>query len=680
MAASAMHMTTMELVHGHSPALQQTQSLGSRVGISGKLTVGLQSAVSALRATAEADDVLYKKARVYMRCRPKRVLFNVNHHLYHSGKLEEDVKRLKNDHYEEVVPPASVIWGERFDQDVLQSSKTLNEDNFWTFVHSVAWRKFSSIRVTEGALLDSLLFAYNSLVRDGKLYSYVTDVYQNNSADDKGEQETIKITFTYYAPSLKALDDVIYRHQGSRVSIDALAQQNDNSPSKLDINPGSPDITLDFAWSPDDQGGHRTPGSMPHATPVNPPNSPTPSASPTQTLLKKRKDQLQIGSRRGDVVKYPSSYYSLPLVLRNRFTLGLKPKGDDRMAIEGKSLQCRKDKNCQYTPFSEVYFTQDYARKTFGYKSSLQAVRSSLGNRSNTVILPLITPTPARQDEVYTAFGKSGDNSSPLQGCLASPSKLRKEKERHRSEQDSPSPSPRPRPESKRQLTFSPNLEYINMVQRVTPGPFTPKLPANNAFDTKKLFINWSLEKIRQARGRRRGKKRYKAKPTPKDVLKTLAMQDTDKDYLLGKFLADQPEGSSLTVADKHDEQCPLHEIKDICCEQCLRQITRPASPSPIVTKHTDVRKLRFASAAGGSKVPGWAAAGTSPVFPVGFADSMPDFRHGCYMSTLDFIIRKEQVTTSKAFVTVTSLTINKIPDGGFMKWQYLTDETMLDK
>lgn len=96
-----------------------------------RLITGLQSAASAVRAAAEADNVLFKKARVFMKYRPKakRVLFNISHRLYQSGNLEDDMKQLKADRYEGVVPPASLIWGERFDQQVLQSSKTLNEGN-----------------------------------------------------------------------------------------------------------------------------------------------------------------------------------------------------------------------------------------------------------------------------------------------------------------------------------------------------------------------------------------------------------------------------------------------------------------------------------------------------------------------------------------------------------------------
>ncbi|XP_041473708.1 uncharacterized protein LOC121422617 [Lytechinus variegatus] len=653
-------------------SLQQTQTIPN--DRERRLITGLQSAASAVRSAAEADKILFKKARVFMKCRPqiKQVLFNISHQLYQSGNLEEDVKQLKCDHYEGAVPPASLIWGERFDQDVLQSSKSLNEDNFWTFVHSVAWRKFSSIRVTHGALLDSLLYSYYSLVQDGKLYSFTTEVFQKNDptvhqrmADKKNDGAPMKITFTYYAPSLQALSEIIYHHQGSKVSLETLAQQNE-SPEKQP--PASPNGSLDFAWSAEPKESN---ASIIHATPINPPNSPTPSRSPTEMMLKKRKDESLLGGLRNPIVKYPSSYYSLPLVLRNRFTLGLKQKGDDGMAIEGKHLQCHQEDNGQYSPCSQVYFTRE-SNRTQGYKSSLQAVRASYCPQSQSVRLPSLTPSPTRKDAEKSTPETRRKSSSPLHSCLATPNHRTKDKERNSPDQESPTSM---RPDSKRTLTFSPNLEYINVVRRVTPEPISPTKPQGNAtFDTSKLYINWSLDKMR--RERRIGKYRRKTGPSQKALFKKLQKQETDKDYVLGKFLADHP--LKVTRADgEGNDNCPLHvEQEDIQCEKCLRHGSQEPRPLTIITNHSNIRKLRFSSV-GSEKQAGVSSAIPRPS---GYADTVEEFRNGCYRSTKQFIIRKEQVTTSEPFVTVTSLTINKIPREGFETWQYATADAMLDK
>ncbi|XP_072168123.1 uncharacterized protein [Diadema setosum] len=640
-------------------------------------------------------EVLYKKACVYLRSRPKRVMFSVNHKLYQTGNLEDDLKRLKNDRYKGVAPPASLVWGERFDMDDLQSSKTLNEENFWPFVHSVAWRKFSSIRVTEGALLDSLLFAYYSLLTERKVFSFVTDVYRRNvattpstrpkNADDKDGAETVKITFTYYAASLQELSDVIYRHHGSNVGINTLAEKNE---SYLKLTGESPDTPLDFGWTPDQRqtalgDSSRMTRATP-ATPVNPPNSPTPSLVPTQTMLKRRKELSLQGSPRNVAPKYPSSYYSLPLVLRNRFTLGIKSYDDDEMTVEGKCLQ-RRRASTQCMPCSAVYFTRD-SSKSSGYKSSLQVVRASLGTRSQPLCLPSITPT-ARKDELMSALDKRGDSPSPLRSCLASPNngnanpnhRNHATKEKDKRSQDAEKTDLQ-RGDSKRQLTFSPNLEYINVVQRVAPCLSQPRSTAGNAkFDTKKLFINWSLEKVRQVR-RRKKKKRKQKEPTPKEIMRKLDMQGTDKDYVLGKFLADQPTCSSTTTttgSSASQSVCPLHGTKSAQCEQCLQLVTRATSPLPFVTKHSEVRRLRFADVVEDTPSPSQEA---TPKFPAGFADTVSSFRHQCQMSTREFIIRKEQITTFGGYKTITSITINKIPAGGFMKWQYKTDEFTLEK
>ena len=77
----------------------------------------------------------------------------------------------------------------------MEQTLCLSSDNFWTFVHSVAWRKFSSIRVTEGVLLDSLIYAYYSLVQEGKLYSFTTEVFQRNDSTTNQEKSDKKVIF-----------------------------------------------------------------------------------------------------------------------------------------------------------------------------------------------------------------------------------------------------------------------------------------------------------------------------------------------------------------------------------------------------------------------------------------------------------------------------------------------------
>lgn len=482
----------------------------------------------------------------------------------------------------------------------------------------------------------------------------------------------MKITFTYYAPSLSALSEIIYHHQGSRVSLDTLAAQQNESPIKQPTL--SPDVSLDFAWSTEPKESNVTMNHVTHATPINPPNSPTPSRQPTETMLKKRKDESLLVGRRNDIIKYPSSYYSLPLVLRNRFTLGMKPKGDYGMAVEGKPLQCRRQDNGQFSPCSEVYFTRE-TNKMSGYKSSLQAVRASYCSRSQTVRLPSLTPTTTRKDAANSALEKRGDSSSPLHSCLVTPNHLLKNKERISPDQERPTST---RPDSKRSLTFSPNLEYIDVVHRVTAGPISSKPQGKIIFDTNKLSINWSLDKMR--RERRRGKYRRRSAPSPKALFKKLQMQDTDKDYVLGKFFADHPL-KVLKAGDQVGDNCLLHtEQEFIQCKPCLEHNSQNPSPhgNTIITnqRDSDVRKLRFSSVQSEKR--------TGPPSaiprPSGYADMVTEFRDGCYRSTKQFIIRKEQVTTSKPLLTVTSLTINKIPQGGFETWQYETADGMLDK
>lgn len=47
-------------------------------------------------------------------------------------------------------------------------------------VFSNKWAEYSSIRVTEGALLDSLLLTYYSLVSQGLLLTYTTEIKREN--------------------------------------------------------------------------------------------------------------------------------------------------------------------------------------------------------------------------------------------------------------------------------------------------------------------------------------------------------------------------------------------------------------------------------------------------------------------------------------------------------------------
>ncbi|XP_039265960.2 uncharacterized protein LOC120341501 [Styela clava] len=205
-------------------------------------------------------DIVHSKVRWYAIHQTKKVCFRLNPHLYKTEDLEGAVNELQYvPDFNETRQLESEVYGENYGRKYPTFTiRDMKEYKFWKFVAGDDWRKCSSLRVTPGSLLSSLMESYRDLEKEGKILRYTTDVYENvltykphgcirpptssnasiaNSVytdstesdpkDTSGTHlELTKISFTYYGVSMSHLKKILSDAGINDVSEEQIANQN----------------------------------------------------------------------------------------------------------------------------------------------------------------------------------------------------------------------------------------------------------------------------------------------------------------------------------------------------------------------------------------------------------------------------------------------------------------------
>ncbi|XP_072043230.1 uncharacterized protein [Amphiura filiformis] len=627
----------------------------------------------------EVVHILYGKVRCFMKNRQKRVKFALHHRLYRSAFLEKDLKLLARDNYQVAGPLESHVWGERYDLNKPKSHVTLLEENFWDFVYSPGWRSFSSLRVTEGALLDSLLFAYYTLVRDGNLITYTTDVYEHNCSTKLGkkkkgkhakkeDEETIKVTFTYYGSNPDKLSDVI-NQDGLKVTTDEILQQNPRQRPASSYDPSTdrkpvPKV-IPSAWTSTDDllPEHRPASSIKHVgfvdcdafptrhqhgddlirprTPINPPNSP--SQLREGDAITRTRDDFDRTSCQQDLWIRPHTTPAsneMPLILQARYDRlgGTAPGRKGGISVVGHGLS----EGMAYTGYP-----QTPSNYVLGVKGGPRSARKAFrGKRRHP--LPKVAafgPPPAAPLKCASPVNTS------LQMRLIEKNRLH--------DTDKP---------KQRLFTPSPRLEFINVVNPLAPAcastpskQSSPSPQTTRPFDTDKLRINYSLEEVRPELVRspiltpRRSKE---SRPPPPECGGGTA----GKDYLLQKYIG---EANTRTPCVKDDIYRPGYP-------DGIRKSTH-FSGNKQSTQQTETVDLVIGNGKTEQTATSPPPSPSAAVQYQFFKQRTPgNFRHRCQKACDEFVIRKEQITSSRLYNTVTSITVNRVPTGGVGQWKFI--------
>ncbi|CAH1793858.1 unnamed protein product [Owenia fusiformis] len=159
-------------------------------------------------------EVLYGKARNYTtgtKQKDRGIRFNLHPKLHLNPDLSAWNAKANKGELETIKCVESKIIFERHDQDnPVDKVYGVNEGNFWELLNSDQWKHCSSLRVTEGVLLDRLTEALFSLKNHRILSTYKSSKFdtvehiktsvcmKNGTKTHKKVEEHIKVTFTYF--------------------------------------------------------------------------------------------------------------------------------------------------------------------------------------------------------------------------------------------------------------------------------------------------------------------------------------------------------------------------------------------------------------------------------------------------------------------------------------------------
>lgn len=403
-------------------------------------------------------------------------------------------------------------------------------------------------------------------------------------------------------------------HQGVSITDDDIRQQNPAVIPKIisDVMQSSmtcstfPDWTKQSSEGDEGDDDQNKTGDL--LVPENPPNSPTPQRKHvtlkyTHSETNRRYDQ-QV---KMDDVKTAREYSHLPLVMRTRHN-GLASRPVEGITVVGQKLDQSYPVLLPSQPANgQIIFLRNHS--TIVSRLSIPRLGRHRYNRS--MQLPSINGAC----DVNTIHKNPYDRRrQSLQMKLL--------ESNHLHDVDICKTAFIPR-----------KVQFINVVNPLQSPVDDNKAEVQPTFDTDKLRINSSLEKMRPEFVRPPIRK--VSPHLPERVENRPA--GSGKSYVMQKYLE---ENSS------HLEDC-----------QSLKSSVRSEDYSSSLQQ-----SLRFSS-------------DTTEIPPSTFEyykQRLPsDFMEKCLEATGCFVVKKEHVTLSRLYKTVTSLTISKIPDGGYQRWKY---------
>ncbi|XP_078609706.1 uncharacterized protein LOC144880997 [Branchiostoma floridae x Branchiostoma japonicum] len=148
--------------------------------------------------SAEIRGTLYGKVRRYLATTKKQVRFNVNLLSDHEEDLIKELQlwKIQQCDPDDFRPAESEVWLERYDGLHQLPPVLMAEGEFWDFVFSDRWDDYSSLRISEGALLQRLIEVFYGLKRKGKMHEFETEILE---AKTKGQMMyDTRLAFIYY--------------------------------------------------------------------------------------------------------------------------------------------------------------------------------------------------------------------------------------------------------------------------------------------------------------------------------------------------------------------------------------------------------------------------------------------------------------------------------------------------
>ncbi|XP_033114993.1 uncharacterized protein LOC117115348 [Anneissia japonica] len=526
-----------------------------------------------------------------MKNRKKRVQFSLNHNLHRSESLSKDLRLLRCENYELAGPYESHVFGERYDLNNFKAHVTLTEGNFWDFLYSSGWNDFSSIRVTDGSLMRTLLYTYFMLELNEKLVSYTTEVYEHNISTaiqgPKVHDESIKITFTYYGRNKASLRKILEQDgiRNPQVHFSDEHQRGVHGKRVPNLTRDSTRRRFPCSMNCDllANRDYYRPDSSSVVIPENPPNSPLSEYPRPSTMEMLRQKKIERVRELASCKQKKRTFSDLPVITQARIKRSCDAEITSNFEVVGTKVERDTTDDIISWLENEISIQEPIM------KSALQ--------------LPKIEEKQPKTSTCST--NKFKHHSSR---------KLKSQVHIYRK--------------------HSPRLEFINVINRIngtTPTPPARESPpaTPEIFDTDKLRINYSLEHIRPEIVRKPTNVKQNTRENDMEVsLKLPVLHQNDLkehgSYMLTK--QDRQYQRDEDVAASGDKWTCDHTDDLLDSDEQSRKM--PSVPLD------ELFKARI---------------------PQGFAES-------CLNSVDDFVVRKEQITTSRLYVTLTTITFNRIP------------------
>ena len=499
------------------------------------------------------------------------------------------------------------------------------------------------------------------------------------------DEETIKVTFTYYGANPQKLSDTITQ-DGIKASTEDILQQNQNYQQQQQQQMASKEDHIDLpdesvpeaipAWIAPDvapvlpEGGRPSPTkhvgfidcdafptqvTQPQhvgdqedyilpPTPINPPNSPSQLTLRDKNAGTLLRDDFDATTPSQDLWVRPHTTPAtneMPLILQARYLrLGGTAKGNGISVVGHAVNEGMTSTGYPKTPSNYVSGVKG------GPRSARKAFR---GKRRHQ---------PPNLPKVSTLDVPPGKCVNPVNTAL----QMRLIEKNRLHESDKP---------KQRMFTPSPRLEFINVInplapalassssKQSSPSPQTPR-----PFDTDKLRINYSLEEVRPELVR---------SPTSSRRSKELRLTEcgggtAGKDYLLQKYIC-EANARPISPSDIYRPGFPEGVRKSApLASGGHKQSTQPTETT-----------VDLVIGNGKNTTSGDYTSTSPPISPSSavqyqfFKQRTPgNFRHRCLKACDEFVVRKEQITSSRLYSTVTSITVNRVPTGGFGQWKFI--------
>ena len=389
-------------------------------------------------------------------------------------------------------------------------------------------------------------------------------------------------------------------------------------------------------------------------TPVNPPNSPTPADERSASNPTHPGEDLDGYDSPRDIWVRPfttPARNEIPLVRRTRYTRLGEGGNDGELAVDGHGLN--DGISCNGYPKTPSNHVSGVKGGPLSKRKVFRGKRRNHGHQ-----LPKV-PTFGLPTVAQTCTSPN----TALQMRLI-------EKNRFH-DIDSPK-------QHDTLASSSPRLEFINVINPLSPvgqisppkDTTSPTSPQNTRqFDTDRLRLNYSLEEVRPELVRHplNAKRSQNARGGPGGSMEC-GGGTGGKDFLLQKYIGDTRSQSPSSLyrpgyPDGVRKSGPL-----------LSKSGHGKAQSTQSTQSTETVDLMIGTVNTCTSKDSLEEMSPQKAIQYQFFKQRTpgNFRGRCKKGCDEFVIRKEQITSSRLYTTVTSITVNRVPTGGFGQWKFV--------